>query len=116
LRRSVTSRSVGSFSSDYAGNLVLNLSDHVEILARFTPDNRDLAVEHVTLPAFRALGLPFSQAVRAGDFLFLSGAIGDRPGTLTPIEGGLAGRVRQTMQNVGAVLRACGLEFSHAIK
>ncbi len=73
-------------------------------------------MEHITLPAFRTHGLPFSQAVRAGDFLFLSGAIGNRPGTLTLVEGGFAGQARQTMENVGQVLRACGLGFSDTVK
>ena len=53
----------------------------------------------------RTLGLPFCQAVRAGDFLFLSGAIGNRPGTLTLVEGGLAAQARQTMENIGEVLK-----------
>ena len=73
-------------------------------------------MEHIILPEFRTLGLPFSQAVRAGDFLFLSGAVGNRPGTLTLVEGGLAGQARQTMENVGQVLRACGLGFSDTVK
>ena len=36
--------------------------------------------------------LPFSQAPRADDWLYLSGAIGNRPGTLALIEGGLPDR------------------------
>ena len=37
-------------------------------------------MQHITLPSAKALELPFSSAVRAGDYLFLSGAIGNRPG------------------------------------
>jgi len=73
-------------------------------------------VDHIILPSARTLGLPFSQAVRAGDFLFLSGAIGNRPGTLTLVEGGLAAQARQTMENIGEVLKACGLGFGDTVK
>ena len=73
-------------------------------------------MQHITSPSMSALGLPFSQAVRAGDFLFLSGAIGKRPGTLTLVEGGLAGQARQAMENVGEVLAACGLGFGDTVK
>jgi 2-iminobutanoate/2-iminopropanoate deaminase len=47
-------------------------------------------MEHLILPSAQPLRLPFSQAVRAGDFLFLSGAIGAKPGTMTLVEGGLS--------------------------
>jgi hypothetical protein len=40
------------------------------------------------LPSVTALGLSFSQAVRAGHFLFLLGAIGNRPGAAALVEGG----------------------------
>src|SRR5271157_3047663 len=73
-------------------------------------------MDHIILPSGRTLGLPFSQAVRAGDFLFLSGAIGNRPGTLTLVEGGLAAQARQTMKNIGEVLKACGLGFGDTVK
>ena len=73
-------------------------------------------MEHITLPEFRTLWLPFSQAVCAGDFLFLSGAIGTGPGTLTLVDRGLAGQARQTMENIGQVLRACGLGFSDTVR
>ena len=58
-------------------------------------------------PEMNALGLPFSAAVRVGDMLYLSGALGDLPGTLTLAEGGMAGQARQTMENIGAMLRFC---------
>ncbi len=73
-------------------------------------------MEHITLPSARSLNLPFSQAVRAGDLLFLSGAIGNRPGTLSLVEGGLAPQARQAMENVGEVLKACRLGFADTVK
>ena len=54
--------------------------------------------------------------MRVGDFLFLSGAIGNRPGTMTLVEGGLAAQGRQAMENIGEVLGACGLGFADTVK
>jgi 2-iminobutanoate/2-iminopropanoate deaminase len=73
-------------------------------------------MEHITLPSASTLALPFSQAVRAGDFLFLSGAIGNQPGTLTLVEGGLAAQARQAINNIGEVLSACDLGFGDTVK
>jgi 2-iminobutanoate/2-iminopropanoate deaminase len=41
--------------------------------------------------------LPFSEAVRAGDTLYLSGQIGIKPGTLDLAPGGITGEARQTL-------------------
>src|SRR5271157_2603990 len=73
-------------------------------------------MEHITSPSAQPLGLPFSEAMRAGDFLFLSGAIGNRPGTLTLVEGWLAPQARQAMENIGEVLEACGRSFGDIVK
>jgi 2-iminobutanoate/2-iminopropanoate deaminase len=64
-----------------------------------------MKMETITLPSANALGLPFSSAVRADDFLYLSGAIGNNPGTMTLVEGGLPAQARQAMENIGEVLR-----------
>ncbi|HYU90976.1 MAG TPA: RidA family protein, partial [Gemmatimonadales bacterium] len=45
-------------------------------------------------------GLPFSSAVRVGDLLFLSGQIGNVPGTRQPVEGGITAQTRQTLENI----------------
>lgn len=67
-------------------------------------------------PDDAALGLPFSAAVRVGDLLYLSGVIGNSPGTLTLAEGGISGQARQAMDNMGRVLAACGLGFADVVK
>jgi 2-iminobutanoate/2-iminopropanoate deaminase len=73
-------------------------------------------METITLPSMKALGLPFCSAARAGDFLFLSGAIGNRAGTMTLVDGGLSAQASQAMENIGEVLRACGLGFGDTVK
>jgi 2-iminobutanoate/2-iminopropanoate deaminase len=72
-------------------------------------------MDRITSPSTKALGLPFCSAVRAGDLLFLSGAIGNRPGTMTLVDG-LSAQARQAMDNIGEVLSACGLGFADTVK
>lgn len=61
-------------------------------------------------------GLPFSEAVRVGDVLYLSGQIGVRPRTLELVAGGIEPEARQTMDNIRTVLRAAGSSLGHVIK
>jgi len=73
-------------------------------------------MEYINSPAAKAVKLPFSQAVRVGDVLYLSGALGNKPGTLELVPGGMAAEARQTMENIGAVLRENGLSFRDVFK
>lgn len=73
-------------------------------------------MEFINSPAAKALKLPFSQAVRVDNVLYLSGQLGNVPGTLALAPGGLAGETKQTMENVGAVLRENGLSFRDVFK
>lgn len=68
----------------------------------------------VIAPPGTDLGLPFSPGVLSQDFLFLSGAIGNRPGTTT-VEGDAAAQVRRTLDNLGRVLEGAGLDFSRVV-
>ena len=56
-------------------------------------------------PEMKALGLPFSAAVRVGDMLYF-GRARQPARTLTLAEGGMAGQARQTMENIGAGAQA----------
>ncbi|HEY5806792.1 MAG TPA: Rid family hydrolase [Povalibacter sp.] len=62
------------------------------------------------------LGLPFSEAVRAGDFLYLSGQIGNVPGELAPVRGGVGPESRQALLNVKHVLQRHGSAVQDVIK
>jgi 2-iminobutanoate/2-iminopropanoate deaminase len=73
-------------------------------------------MEFVNSPAAKAAQLPFSQAVRVGDVLYLSGALGNIPGTRELVSGGLEVEARQTMENIGAVLGQNGLSFDAVFK
>lgn len=60
--------------------------------------------------------LPFSEAVRVGNLLILSGQIGNLPGTLTLAEGGMAAEARQVMENIKTTLAAHGYTMGHLVK
>lgn len=59
---------------------------------------------------------PYSQAVRAGNLLFLSGQIPLDPNTGKMIEGGIAAQTRQVMLNLQAVLQAAGVSTDAVVK
>ena len=60
--------------------------------------------------------LPFSEAVRVGDLLFLSGQLGNLPGTRDLAPGGIGPETRQTMKNIDATLARHGLGFGDVVK
>lgn len=60
--------------------------------------------------------LPFSEAVRVGDTLFLSGQIGIEPGTLALVPGGLAAEARQALSNIRTTLEAHGYSMRDVVK
>ncbi|MGH6925012.1 MAG: RidA family protein [Propylenella sp.] len=73
-------------------------------------------MKFVNTPAAAAAGLPFSQAVKVGDVLYLSGALGNVPGKMELVKGGMEAEARQTMENIGAVLKENGLSFDAVFK
>jgi 2-iminobutanoate/2-iminopropanoate deaminase len=79
------------------------------------PDTEPRLERHRS-PATRALGLPFSDAVRVGETLYLSGQLGNRPGTLELVPGGIRAEARQTLDNLRAVLEAAGSSLAEVVK
>ena len=73
-------------------------------------------MKFINSPEAQALKLPFSQAVQVGDVLYLSGQLGNKPGTLELVPGGMEAEARQTMENIGAVLSENGLSFADVFK
>ena len=60
--------------------------------------------------------LPFSEAVRVGSTLYVSGQIGSLPGTLTLAPGGIGPETRQTFQNIAAILERHGASLKDVVK
>ena len=74
----------------------------------------EAAVEHYSEDP--AAQLPFSDAVRVGDMLYLSGKIGNLPGTLQLAPGGIQGETRQTLENIKASLEKYGSSLDEVVK
>jgi 2-iminobutanoate/2-iminopropanoate deaminase len=60
--------------------------------------------------------MPFSDAVRVGNMLYLSGKLGNIPGTSNLAEGGIAGETRQALENIKASLEKHGSMMSEVVK
>lgn len=73
-------------------------------------------VEYLSAPDTEGLDLPFAAAVRVGNLLFLSGNIGNLPGTLELADGGIAGETRQTLDNIKSVLEHAGSSLDNVVK
>ena len=58
----------------------------------------------------------YSQAVRTGQFVFLSGQIPLRPDDMTVVEGGFEARARQVFKNLSAVAKAAGGDLNDIVK
>lgn len=59
---------------------------------------------------------PYSQAVRSGAMLFVSGQIALLPGTGVLNNPDIATETRQVMENISAILQTAGLTFEHVVK
>ncbi|MEG0176303.1 RidA family protein [Anaerorhabdus sp.] len=63
----------------------------------------------------KALG-PYSQAIKLGDFVYLSGQIPMDPTTGEIVEGGIQEQTQQVLRNIEAVLAEMNLETRHVVK
>ena len=59
---------------------------------------------------------PYSQAVKAGNFLFTAGQIALEPGTGKMLNGDVQAETERVLQNLQAVLEAAGTSFDHVVK
>jgi 2-iminobutanoate/2-iminopropanoate deaminase len=60
--------------------------------------------------------VPLSQAIKAGDWVFASGQLGNDPRTQRLAEGGVAAETRQVLENLRAILEAAGSSLDRVVK
>ena len=73
-------------------------------------------VSYLLMPGMEDRGLPFSSAVRVDNTLYLSGNVGNIPGTLELVEGGIQGETQQTLENIAAVLEQFDSSLDNVVK
>jgi 2-iminobutanoate/2-iminopropanoate deaminase len=72
--------------------------------------------EAVSSPAApKAIG-PYSPAIRAGQLLFVSGQVSIDPASGSFIAGDVKAETRRVLENIGALLKAGGLDFSAVVR
>lgn len=72
--------------------------------------------EFINSPEAQKRGFPLSEAVRAGDLLFLSGQIGDDRATGKIVPGGIAAESRQVLQHIKTLLETNGASLRDVVK
>jgi reactive intermediate/imine deaminase len=73
-------------------------------------------IEHLKSNTVLPDTVPFSDGVRLGNLVILSGQIGNKPGTLELVQGGISAEARQVLENVRAVLAAHGLTLRDVVR
>ncbi len=76
----------------------------------------DPDVEFLRSDAVLPPELPFSDGVRVGNLVMLSGQIGVVPGTLNLVGGGIEAQARQTFENIRRTLAAHGLSLHDVVR
>ena len=74
-----------------------------------------MARQAVSTPNAPAAIGPYSQAIRAGNMLFLSGQIPTDPKTGALVSGGIEAQTHQVFKNIGEILKAGGASFDHVV-
>jgi reactive intermediate/imine deaminase len=78
--------------------------------------DQDVPVTYYTADSNKKLNLPFSDAVRVGNLLFLSGHLGSVPGSNNIVTGGITAETRQALENIKRTLEANGSSLDRVFK
>jgi 2-iminobutanoate/2-iminopropanoate deaminase len=73
-------------------------------------------VEFINSPRHSALNMPFSEAVKVANILYLSGQIGVDPTTGKLVKGGIEAEAKQALNNIKQVLRSQGYDMKDVVK
>ena len=100
------------------GSVVIAFAVLLAIGSCASPDQEKHATEiqFLNSPEMEALELPFSEAVRVGDILYLSGQLGNTPGTTELVPGGITAETRQALENIKGILERNGSSLVRVVK
>src|SRR5208283_1958419 len=73
-------------------------------------------IERLSPPGIALPRGPYSPAVRAGGFIYVSGQVPIDPVTNTPVTGDVKAETRQVLTNVRRILEGCGASLSDVVK
>jgi 2-iminobutanoate/2-iminopropanoate deaminase len=73
-------------------------------------------IERINPPGVAAPRGPYSPAVRAGDFIFVSGQVPVNPATGQLLNSDIATETRQVLNNIKGLLEACGASMADVVK
>jgi 2-iminobutanoate/2-iminopropanoate deaminase len=73
-------------------------------------------IERISPPGVPAPRGPYSPAVRAGDFIFVSGQVPIDPATQKVIAGDIRHETRQVLTNIQNILKGCGASLDDVVK
>ena len=73
-------------------------------------------IERINPPGVPAPRGPYSPAVRAGDFIFVSGQVPVDPATGELVHADIGTETRQVLNNVKAILESCGATMADVVR
>lgn len=79
-------------------------------------ESSGVEIEYLNSPAYEGMSLPFTEAVRVGDLLFLAGKIGNIPGSRDLVPGGIQGETRQILESFKATVERFGSSMDRVVK
>ncbi|KST66129.1 RidA family protein [Mastigocoleus testarum] len=104
------------FISPLVAVILLSVALTSTTIAKQENLNSANSVEYLTSDETTSLNLPFSEAVRVGNILYLSGAIGNIPGKKKLVSGGIKGETKQVMENISRILQRNGSSLDRVVK
>lgn len=95
--------------------LLLTVAIAIPLAAGAAPTHPSAAAS-APAPVAAPAAPPFSEVVRAGNMLYLSGQIGTPPGSDVLVKGGIKAQTRQAMNNIKAILESSGYSMRNLVK
>ena len=80
------------------------------------PIEKETIITHVVSDNTKKMNLPFSDAVIVDNMVYLSGVLGNKPGSFELVKGGIRPETRQTMENIQTALAGIDLTMDDIIK